>query len=121
MYSRVKRGVALSFISSIALRSSRKSWYYSKEKSGALLANRSVNNEHLLVLLARINPVCVYSHRTAMKDLGILRFAPQFSEGSNCTYSVSQLFYANVMQELGARAFFSHPLPLNEDFQIPYP
>jgi Heterokaryon incompatibility protein (HET) len=34
--------------------------------------------------------ICIYSHRTAMKHLGILRFAPQFLEGFNFTHSASQ-------------------------------
>jgi hypothetical protein len=33
--------------------------------------------------------ICIYSHRTATKDLGTLRFAPQFSEGFNFTYLVN--------------------------------
>jgi hypothetical protein len=37
-----------------------------------------------------IDWVCIYSHRTAMKHLGIMRFAPQFSEGFNFMYLVSQ-------------------------------
>ena len=34
-----------------------------------------------------IDQICMYSHRTAMKHLGILRFAPQFFEGFSFTHS----------------------------------
>jgi hypothetical protein len=37
-----------------------------------------------------IDALCIYSHRTTMKDLGILRFAPQFSEGFNFMDLASQ-------------------------------
>ena len=30
-----------------------------------------------------IDSICIYSHRTAMKHLGIMRFAPQFSKEFN--------------------------------------
>jgi hypothetical protein len=39
-----------------------------------------------------LDMVCIYSQRTAMKDLGTLRFAPQFSEGFNFTHLVSQIW-----------------------------
>jgi hypothetical protein len=38
-----------------------------------------LNEEDSLTLW--IDAICIYSHRTTMKDRGILRFAPQFSEG----------------------------------------
>jgi hypothetical protein len=33
-----------------------------------------------------IDSICIYSHRTATKHLGTLRFAPQFFEGFNLRY-----------------------------------
>ena len=36
-----------------------------------------------------VDQICIYSHRTITKHLGIMRFAPQFSEGFNFTYLVS--------------------------------
>lgn len=33
-----------------------------------------------------IDAICIYSHRTVMKHLKILRFVPQFFEGFNVTY-----------------------------------
>ena len=38
-----------------------------------------------------IDSLCTYSQRTTMKDLGILRFAPQVSEGFDFTHLVSQI------------------------------
>jgi hypothetical protein len=37
-----------------------------------------------------IDAICTYSHRTATKHLGSLRFAPQFFEGFNFTHLASQ-------------------------------
>jgi hypothetical protein len=39
--------------------------------------------DDLLCLLTKIDPICIYSNRSIMKDLGILRFVSQFSEGFN--------------------------------------
>jgi hypothetical protein len=39
-----------------------------------------------------IDALCIYSHRTAMKDLGILKFAPRFFEGFNFTHLASQIW-----------------------------
>jgi hypothetical protein len=39
-----------------------------------------------------IDSLCIYFYRTIMKDLGILKFAPQFSEGFNFTYLASQIW-----------------------------
>ena len=36
--------------------------------------------------------ICIYSHRTIMKDLRILRFAPQFFAGFNFTYLASWIW-----------------------------
>jgi Heterokaryon incompatibility protein (HET) len=38
-----------------------------------------------------IDALCTYSHRTATKRLGTLRFTPQVSEGFNYTYLASQI------------------------------
>jgi hypothetical protein len=45
---------------------------------------------HLSCLLGRVDLLCTYSHRTATKYLGIVRFAPQFFEGFNFTHLASQ-------------------------------
>ena len=37
-----------------------------------------------------VDAICIYSHQTATKHLGSLRFAPQFLEGFNFTHLVSQ-------------------------------
>jgi hypothetical protein len=50
----------------------------------------SIHERNLVALLLE-RLVCIYSQRTAMKDLGILRFAPQFFEGLNFTHLASQL------------------------------
>jgi hypothetical protein len=47
----------------------------------ALRRLRNEQNERVLWA----DTICIYSHRTATKDLGTLRFAPQFSEGFNFT------------------------------------
>jgi hypothetical protein len=39
-----------------------------------------------------IDAICTYSHRTATKHLGTLRFAPQFFEGFNFTHLASQIW-----------------------------
>jgi Heterokaryon incompatibility protein (HET) len=39
-----------------------------------------------------IDAICIYSHRTATKHLGTMRFAPQFFEGFNFTHLASQLW-----------------------------
>jgi hypothetical protein len=39
-----------------------------------------------------IDQICIYSHRTATKHLGTMRFAPQFFEGFNFTHLSSQIW-----------------------------
>jgi hypothetical protein len=39
-----------------------------------------------------VDAICIYSHGTATKHLGTMRFAPQFFEGFNFTHLVSQIW-----------------------------
>jgi hypothetical protein len=39
-----------------------------------------------------VDAACIYSHRTATKYLGTMRFAPQVFEGFNFTHLVSQIW-----------------------------
>jgi hypothetical protein len=39
-----------------------------------------------------VDSICIYSQRTAMKDLGTLRFAPQFSEEFNSTHIANRIW-----------------------------
>jgi hypothetical protein len=43
-----------------------------------------------------VDAVCIYSHRTATKYVGTMRFAPQFFEGFNFTYLISYIWQYNL-------------------------
>ncbi len=60
------------------------------EQSGAWLAPKICLGD-LLALFAVVDPVCIYSNRTAMKYLRIMRFIPQFFEGFNFMHLASQI------------------------------
>ena len=41
-------------------------------------------------LILWVDALCIYSHRTKMNHLGILKFVSQFSEGFNFMYMANQ-------------------------------
>ena len=78
-------------------------WGDSKSRANIEIDGQTVNISESAAVAVRklcgaagqrlwIDAICIYSHRTTMKDLRILRFAPQFFEEFNFTHLASWIW-----------------------------